>query len=392
MSTQTAPTDGKGLDVKWLFDELELPFPPDEVLWRVTNTSNDKKRGQVAPYADQRSYTDRLNALLTPQGWTREYKVETLNNITRQRKNDAVITGKILVTATVTIFGVGSHSGTGEEWADGDNAMTAAEAQAFKRACCCFGLGRYFYDIDSVWIDIDQYRQPVKTPTLAGWALPENWRKGMRPGRTKTPESPNGSPAGNGNGSAVNTPVPRTPPTGQSPANGAAQQPANGSAGQQTPASGNGKPNGTGRPSDGGNRPNGHAKGSPASPTLACWGGTAAANNTGDEGSAVDRQIRQLEETVGRKLYLGILREHGRSNKPELVRDLAAKKKILSVLESAVRGLRRMQAALDQTPQAQATMLLSKIQAPPLNEIGDMQTLAAVVQGLEGMLAGAPAA
>jgi len=38
---------------------------------------------------------------------------------------------------------LGTHSGTGEAWADDENAMTAAEAQAFKRACSCFGLGRY---------------------------------------------------------------------------------------------------------------------------------------------------------------------------------------------------------------------------------------------------------
>jgi len=51
----------------------------------------------------------------------------------------------VLVTCELTIFGLGSHSATGEEWADNDNAGTAAEAQAFKRACSCFGLGRYLY-------------------------------------------------------------------------------------------------------------------------------------------------------------------------------------------------------------------------------------------------------
>jgi hypothetical protein len=378
MSNQTAPAVGSGLDVKWLFAELEVPFPPDQVLWRVTNTSNDKKRGQVVPYADQRAYSDRLNALLTPQGWTREYKVETLNNITRQRKNDAVLTGKVLITAAVTIFGVGSHSGTGEEWADDDNAMTSAEAQAFKRACSCFGLGRYFYDLDPVWVDIDQYRQPTKTPILGGWALPENWRKGMRPGRTKAAESPDGSAAEDGSRSASNTPGPRAPQAKQRPASGAVQGPANGSV--QQPASGNGKANGSDRPTNGnvsGSRPNGKA--------------ATAVNNAKDEGGALDQQIRQLEGKVGRKLYLGILREHGRSNKPELVREIASKKKILSVLESASRGLRRMEAALDKVPEAQVSLLLTKIQAPALNEIGNMQTLTAVVQGLEGMLAGTPA-
>ena len=132
------------------------------------NTTNDKKRGQVVPYADPRAYTDRLNALLSPQGWTREYKVETISNITRVKKGESLLSGKVLVTSTVTISGLWSHSGTGEEWADDDNSMTSADAQAFKRACSCFGLGRYFYDFPAFWVDLDQNRQPVNTPLALG--------------------------------------------------------------------------------------------------------------------------------------------------------------------------------------------------------------------------------
>jgi len=52
---------------------LEVPFDPAHIEWRVTNTTQNQQpaRGQVIPYADQRAYTDRLNALLTPAGWTR---------------------------------------------------------------------------------------------------------------------------------------------------------------------------------------------------------------------------------------------------------------------------------------------------------------------------------
>src|SRR4029453_17680846 len=53
-----------------------------------------------------------------------------------------------------------------------DNAATAAEAQAFKRACSVFGLGRYLYDVPAVWVDLDEYNRPVQTPSLPGWALP----------------------------------------------------------------------------------------------------------------------------------------------------------------------------------------------------------------------------
>ena len=113
MPTEDTTTSPSGLDVTKLLAELEVPFSPDQVRWRVTNTTNDKKRGQIVPYADSRAYTDRLNSLFTPQGWTREYKVETMTNITRVKKGESIVSGKVLVTCTVTILGIGSHSGTG---------------------------------------------------------------------------------------------------------------------------------------------------------------------------------------------------------------------------------------------------------------------------------------
>ena len=75
-----------------------------------------KEPSLTIPYADPRAYTDRLNALFSPQGWTREYKIETMSNLTRVKKGESILSGKVLVSCTVTIFGLGPHSGTGEEW------------------------------------------------------------------------------------------------------------------------------------------------------------------------------------------------------------------------------------------------------------------------------------
>jgi len=105
----------KKLSNEELLAELEVPFPVGQVLWRVTNTANNHTRGQVVPYADPRAYTDRLNALVSPQGWTRNYEPVTTNNITRTKRNAEIVTGKILVACKVTIDGLGTHSGTGEE-------------------------------------------------------------------------------------------------------------------------------------------------------------------------------------------------------------------------------------------------------------------------------------
>ena len=331
MPTEDTTTSSSGLDVNKLLLELEVPFSPDQVRWRVTNTTNDKKRGQIVPYADSRAYTDRLNALFTPQGWTREYKVETMTNITRVKKGESIVSGKVLVTCTVTVLGIGSHSGTGEEWADDDNGMTSADAQAFKRACSCFGLGRYFYDIQAVWVDLDQNRQPVRTPALFAWALPENWRKGMRPsGR-------------NGNGSAA------------AASNG---------------ANGRSQTNGSKSPKD-------FAAMATPKPE------TAKAGASGANGDDLDARILCLEKTVGTVLYRNILRECGRANQPKLIRDPAVKRTVLQMLESAARGFTRLEAVTKRLDAKTVEALLAKLQAPPLGEISDMKTLQHVVFGLE---------
>src|SRR6266851_979094 len=170
--------------------ELEMPFDPSVIEWRVTNTTKGaaKSRGQVVPYANQRAYTDRLNSLLTPAGWTRRYTVHTSANF--ERSKDQKTTAKVFVTCDLTIFGLGCHSATGEEWADDENACTSAEAQAFKRACACFGLGRYLYYFTGTWVDLDERKRPQATPQLVAWATPEGWREGLRPDRQTDRRSP----------------------------------------------------------------------------------------------------------------------------------------------------------------------------------------------------------
>ena len=186
--------------IKELISNLEVPFHPSVIEWRVTNTSKGgSPRGQVMPYADQRAYTDRLNALVTPAGWTRRYTIHTSANF--ERSKDQKIVAKVLVTCELTIFGLGSHSATGEGWADDDNAATAAEAQSFKRACSCFGLGRYLYYFTGTWVDLDDRRRPKAIPILPDWATPEGWRRGIRP-RPETSSTPSErtTVANNGNG------------------------------------------------------------------------------------------------------------------------------------------------------------------------------------------------
>src|SRR5215831_6161883 len=197
--------------VQALLAALEEPFDVSEIKWRVTNTTQvgsktgPRYRGQMLAYADPRAYTDRLNQLFTPAGWTRDYNIQMVQNFERRERGatERTITAKIVVTCKVTVYGLGTHTGLGEEWADNDNAGTAAEAQAFKRACSCFGLGRYLYDLDGQWVDLDEKKRPLETPRLPDWARPKTPQPQKRGGaaeqQTSSPQCKQ-----NGNGTPRN--------------------------------------------------------------------------------------------------------------------------------------------------------------------------------------------
>jgi hypothetical protein len=179
-----------GPEPEALFAQLVEPFDPSEIKWRVTHSTQDGRRGAVIAFANPRAYTDRLNHIFAPTGWTRSYDVTTLSGVSRMKRDKLVPTGKVLVTCTLTIHGLGCHSGSGEEWADEQNAMTKSEAQAFKRACTCFGLGRYLYDFAEMWVPINEHRQPLQIPTLPQWALPKASTTGGKRNPASGPKPP----------------------------------------------------------------------------------------------------------------------------------------------------------------------------------------------------------
>jgi len=124
-------------EIEQLVERLKEPFDPRVVQWVVTATAGGKdghRRGLLAAYADPRAYMDRLNQLLTPSGWTQEYSTQVVANCPRKVRDKQAASAKLLVVCRLTVFGLGVHSGTGEGWADDENALTSADAQAFKRA------------------------------------------------------------------------------------------------------------------------------------------------------------------------------------------------------------------------------------------------------------------
>lgn len=304
--------------IKEAVAELEIPFDPGVIEWRVTNTTkvNGYPRGQVIPYADQRAYTDRLNALFTPAGWTRRYTVHTSANF--QRSQDEKVVAKVFVTCEVLIFGLGSHSATGEEWADDDNAGTSAEAQAFKRACSCFGLGRYLYYFSGTWMDLDERKRLKTIPKLGGWATPEGWRQGLRPDRAT--EQPSSKPAGNSETRAENQ-------------------------------SGNGR------------------------------------NVVPCGQAALVRQIESMAKPLGRGIYRGFLKSIARAWNPSQIQDVTLLQKVLIHMQSAERGLRRVDIALNKAGFEALAEILHSLNVASLDRVDSLDILRKIVIAIEAKAA-----
>ncbi|MCP5111632.1 MAG: hypothetical protein GY953_12435 [bacterium] len=237
------------------------------------------------------------------------------------------VTGKVLVTCTLTIFGVGTHSGTGEEWADDANAMTSAEAQAFKRACVCFGLGRYLYDLPRSWVALDEHRRIVgQLPKLPDWAVPAQTH------------------GGNGRQSRPNVaPRERRPAPGRPAA-------------QSGP---NGRGNGDGR-------------------TNSRQGG----RNRKPVELAVE--IRKLEAGVGISLFRYCVQSLSGVEEPEKVKDPETLKAIRDRLRNAEKGVAKLRAAIEAAGYGTYAGLVREMNlaSDALDDIPDLATLRKLIQAL----------
>ena len=118
--------------------------------------------------------------------------------------------------------------------------------------------------------------------------------------------------------------------------------------------------------------------------------GDSKGSASGSNGDDLDARILCLEKTVGTLLYRNMLREYGRVNQPRLIRDPAVKRTVLQMLESAKRGIERLDAVTKRLDTKTVEALLAKLQAPPLGEIPDMKTLQHVVFGLEELAGSDP--
>jgi hypothetical protein len=119
---------------------LAAPFPPEKIEWRVGATMKDKSRGLALAYIDARTVQDRLDEVCGVNWQTRHHHCggEKLGCDIGIKIGDEWIW---------------RGDGAGPTDVEGDKG---AFSDAFKRAAVRWGVGRYLYDLDSPWVNLER--------------------------------------------------------------------------------------------------------------------------------------------------------------------------------------------------------------------------------------------
>lgn len=178
---------------------LQAPFSSSDIEWRVSHSgaSNGKPWAMVLAYVTNRAIQNRLDEVFGPAGWKNNYED---------------FKEGIICTISCLIEGQWIAKSDGAEQTDFE-ALKGGLSNAMKRAAVQWGIGRYLYKLDAMFVDVfkdkrqgsiriydkknnvEGYWMPPKLPV---WALPENEKgKGANPPSSQKPVTEQGNKGNN---------------------------------------------------------------------------------------------------------------------------------------------------------------------------------------------------
>lgn len=143
---------------------LSAPFEDYEIEWRVgaTNKKSQEKttgdikarptKGVMLAYITSRAIMDRLDTVVGVDNWKDEY---------REHHNG-------------TICRLSVRFSEQDDWISKEDGADVTDIEptkggisdSLKRAAVKFGIGRYLYNAETKWVDLNEYGQPKDTPKL----------------------------------------------------------------------------------------------------------------------------------------------------------------------------------------------------------------------------------
>lgn len=190
MSDKPKPTTAPSLH-----DLLAAPFKASEVKSRAVMVGKNGK-ALVAFYIDARNVMDRLDQVFGPQGWSDEYQIALDKNVVICTLSCLCTSGWVKKSDVGVLNMATTNKLIGNDDAI-DRSFKGVFSDALKRAAVKWGIGRYLYDIKSIWHPYNAEKKQFTTPPR----LPAQYLPSGDEGTTtpdEEPETPNESPQHSG--------------------------------------------------------------------------------------------------------------------------------------------------------------------------------------------------
>lgn len=190
-------TEGPLLSIHEVTEKLRQPFAESDIEWRVQRvvSMQNGNKAIVVPYVQNRAIQNRFDDVFGVVGWENEFR----------ELHDGVICG-------ISIW-VNGRKITKWDGADRTNIepTKGSISASMKRCAVQFGVGRYLYDLEEVWVDIKPQKQSQSdifindkksnikgfwtSPKLPNWALPNGSGITTSPNKQERANTP--SPSSN---------------------------------------------------------------------------------------------------------------------------------------------------------------------------------------------------
>ena len=129
-----------------IFKQLGASFPFEEVETKIQVTGKDNAgnpTGMVVFYLDSRTIQKRLDDVIGPLNWKNQYTAWHSN---------------------AQLCGIAIYNEERSEWVGKFDGAECSDIEpikgglsdSFKRAACMWGIGRYLYELDGIWVEVEQ--------------------------------------------------------------------------------------------------------------------------------------------------------------------------------------------------------------------------------------------
>lgn len=143
---------------------LLKPFPAEAIDWRVGATNADKSKGIALAYLQARPVMDRLDEVVGQENWQDAYTPI----------HGASGLAGFICGLSLKISGEWVTKTDGSDTSDVE-PIKGGFSDSFKRAAVKWGVGRYLYDLPTIWEALEPKGKSYvlkSTPILPAWALP----------------------------------------------------------------------------------------------------------------------------------------------------------------------------------------------------------------------------